>query len=77
MLDLIKRILVTLISAAVIIYTGSLIASQTLIVQPEHNGMNMLAFILMILVAGYMIIVYGIYPLYHPMQKRILTVIGV
>ncbi len=38
--------------------------------------MNTISMILIIVLAGYMMIVYGIYPLYHPMQKRILTVLG-
>lgn len=39
--------------------------------------MNMISIIAMIVIAVYMMIVYGIYPLYHPMQKRILSVLGI
>ncbi len=77
MFDLIKRILVNIISGAVIIYTWSLISSQTIIVQPEYSGMNFVSLLIMIALAGYMMIVYGIYPLYHPMQKRILAILGI
>jgi hypothetical protein len=77
MFDLIKRILVTLISGAMILYTGTLISSQAVIVQPEYSGMNFVSLMTMIVIAGYMMIVYGIYPLYHPMQKRILAIVGI
>jgi len=77
MFDLIKRILVTLIGGAVILYTGTLISTQAIIVQPEYSGMNLVSLLSMIAIAGYMMVVYGIYPLYHPMQKRILGVVGI
>ncbi len=77
MIDLIKRTIVTLISGAVILYTGSLISAQAVIVQPEYSGMNIVSLLAMIVIAGYMMIVYGIYPLYHPMQKRILAILGI
>ena len=77
MFDLIKRIVITIISGAVILYTGMLVSSHTIIVQPEYLGMNLVSMITMIIIAGYMMIVYGIYPLYHPMQKRILAIIGI
>lgn len=77
MFDIIKRILVTLTSGAVIFYTGSLLASQSIVVQPEYIWMNLLSLLGIIAIAIYMLIVYGAYPLYHPMQKRILTVLGI
>ncbi len=77
MIDLIKRIWVTVLSWAVILYTGYLLSSQAVIVQPEYSGMNIVSMIAMIAIAVYMMIVYGIYPLYHPMQKRILSVLGI
>lgn len=77
MFDIIKRILVTFISGAVILYTWSLISSQTIIVQSEYSGMNFISLIAIIAVAIYMMVVYGLYPLYHPMQKRILGVLGI
>ena len=76
MFDIIKRILVTIISGAVIVYTGSLLSSQAVIVQPEHLWLNIISYIWLIITAGYMMVVYGIYPLYHPMQKRTLSLLG-
>lgn len=58
-------------------YTGSLFSSQAIIVQPEYSGMNIISMVAMIAIAIYMMIVYGVYPLYHPMQKRILTLVGI
>ena len=60
-----------------ILYTGTLISTQAIIVQPEYSGMNVVSLIAMMALAGYMMIVYGIYPLYHPMQKRILAILGI
>lgn len=77
MFDIIKRILVTVISGAVIVYTWSLISSQAIIVQPEYSGMNFVSLLAMIAVAIYMMVVYGVYPLYHAMQKRILAIVGI
>lgn len=77
MIDLIKRTVVTLIGGAVIFYTAMLFSSDAIIVQPEYNGMNLVSLWAMILLAWYMMIVYGIYPLYHPMQKRILALLGI
>lgn len=77
MIDIIKRTVITLIGGAVILYTAMLFSSQTVIVQPEYSGMNLISLLAMILMAGYMMIVYGIYPLYHPMQKRILAILGI
>lgn len=45
------------------------------IVQAEYIGMNLIATLAVIVIAFYMMVVYGVYPLYHPMQKRILLVI--
>ncbi len=77
MFDIIKRILVTIISGAVIVYTGSLLSSQAVIVQPEHLGLNIVSYIWLILTAAYVMVVYGVYPLYHPMQKRTLSLLGI
>lgn len=77
MLDIIKRSIVTLICAAVIVYIWSVISTGASIVQPEYAGMNIVAIIAIVAVAMYIMIVYGIYPLYHPMQKRILAVVGI
>ena len=38
--------------------------------------MNLVAILATIVIAFYMMVVYGLYPIYHPMQKRILLVIG-
>ena len=76
MIDLIKRILVTIVTGVVIIYTGALISASAMIVQPEHAGMNFISILAMLAIAIYMMIVYGIYPLYHPMQKRTLPIVG-
>jgi hypothetical protein len=54
-----------------------LLSTQAIIVQPGHTGMNLISILGVIGLAGYMMIVYGIYPLYHPMQKRILAILGI
>ncbi len=76
MLDIIKRSLVSLFSGFVIVYTVWMSTHGAVIVQPEYIGMNLIATLAVIVIAFYMMVVYGVYPLYHPMQKRILFVIG-
>jgi hypothetical protein len=39
--------------------------------------MNFVSLLAMIAVAIYMMVVYGVYPLYHAMQKRILAIVGI
>jgi hypothetical protein len=75
MLDILKRSLVSLFSAAVIAYTVWMSMNGAVIVQAEYIGMNLIATLAVIVIAFYMMVVYGVYPLYHPMQKRILLVI--
>lgn len=72
MIELIRRTITTLLSGAMIVYLGSLMSQQTLIVQSDYSGLNTLMYIGLILLSSYIIVVYGIYPLYHPMQKRTL-----
>lgn len=45
------------------------------VVHQEYIGMNTLASLGTILIAWYVMVVYGLYPLYHPMQKRLLLVL--
>ncbi len=75
-LDTIKRILVTLISWMVVAYAVYLIATSSTVVQPEHLGMNIVGILVMVLSAGYVGVVYGVYPIYHPYQKRIFFILG-
>lgn len=53
-----------------------MLAQGIILVAPEYAGMNMMASIWLLVIAGYVFIVYGIYPLYHPMQKRLLLALG-
>ena len=43
MMDLLKRILVTVVCALVVVYTFSLLYTGTIIVQPDYIGSNLLA----------------------------------
>ena len=76
MLDTIKRILVTVISGSVVAYAVYLLITGATAVQPEYLGMNLIGILIMVLAAGYVGIVYGVYPIYHPYQKRIFLVLG-
>lgn len=75
-MDTIKRILVTVISGAVVAYAIYLLISGATVVSAEHSGMNLVGIIVMVLAAGYVGVVYGAYPIYHPYQKRIFLVLG-
>lgn len=77
MLDTIKRIIVTIISGSVVAYAIYLLMTGSLAVQPEHIGMNVVGILVMVLAAGYVGVIYGIYPIYHPYQKRIFLILGV
>lgn len=76
-IDLIKRGLVSLLSGAVVAYALFLLITGVNIVQPGYGtGMNILALLIMVGAAGYVGTVYGIYPVYHPMQKRVFFILG-
>ena len=77
MLDTIKRSLVTLISGSVVAYAIYLLISGALAVQPEYIGMNVVGILVMVLAAAYVGVVYGVYPIYHPYQKRIFLILGI
>lgn len=76
MLDTIKRILVTVISGSVVAYAVYLLITGATAVQPEYLGMNFIGILIMVIAAGYVGVVYGVYPIYHPYQKRIFLVLG-
>lgn len=75
-LDIIKRTLVSIISGAVVAYAIYLLINGATVVQPEYLGMNILGILIMVLAAWYVGVVYGVYPIYHPYQKRIFLVLG-
>ncbi len=77
MIDHIKRIAVTLINGGVLVYALWLMIQQTIVVKTEYVWLNTLVLIAIVLVAWYILITYGIYPMYHKMQKRLLLVLGV
>ncbi len=77
MIDHIKRIAVTLINGGVLVYALWLMIQQTIVVKTEYVWLNTLVLIGIVLVAWYIMITYGIYPMYHKMQKRLLLVLGV
>ena len=77
MLDTIKRILVSVISGAVIAYAVYLLVIGATAVQAEYIGMNILGILIMVFAAVYVGVVYGLYPIYHPYQKRIFLILGI
>lgn len=74
-IDIIKRWCVSLFSWLVIAYMAWMMYVGVVVVHPEYSGMNTLASLGTILIAWYVMVVYGLYPLYHPMQKRLLLVL--
>lgn len=75
MLDILKRSFVSIISGLVIVYMISMMINGAIVVQAEYLGANFVASLGVILVALYLLVIYGVYPLYHPMQKRTLLVL--
>ena len=75
MVDVLKRSLVSLICSFILVYTINMMMNGIVTVQTEYLGMNILANLSLIAIAGYVLLVYGVYPFYHPMQKRTLSVL--
>lgn len=75
MLDILKRSFVSIISGLVIVYMISMMVNGAVVVQAEYLGANLVASLGVIAVALYLFVIYGVYPLYHPMQKRTLLVL--
>ena len=76
MIDILKRSLVVLVSWTVAVYVISLLSQWIVMVQTEYLGMNIVAGLAVIVLSLYMMTIYGVYPLHHTMQKRILWVLG-
>lgn len=76
-LDIIKRSLVSLISFAVLVYALYLLVTWATVAPAEHSGMNIFNLLIVMAVACYVGVVYGLYPIYHPYQKRIFLILGI
>lgn len=74
MKDLIKRIIISLISWWLIWYLLFLLTQWATIVQWEYLEYNLLYFILLFLITWYLFIFFGIYPLHIKMTKATLFV---
>lgn len=73
---MIKRIGISLLSAGVIAYMVYVAWFGVTITSYGSLGMNILALAIVIGAAGYLWLVYGLYPIYHPGQKRICFILG-
>ena len=76
-MDIVRRGFTTGVALAVIAYVVYLLIQSAQVVSPEFAGMNILWLLGIALIAGYIGLVYGIYPLYNPRQKRIFLILGV
>jgi len=76
MKDLIKRIVISLVSGWLIGYLLFLLTKWTVIVQWEYLEYNMLYYILLGVVSLYLFILFGIYPITHKFSKATVFVFG-
>ena len=77
MIDTIKRTIVILINGWLLVYAFRLLIQQTIITKTEFIWLNTVVTIAIIMIAWYILITYGIYPMYHKYQKWVLFLIGV
>ena len=77
MIDTIKRTIVILINGWLLVYAFWLLIQQTIITKTEFIWLNTVVTIAIIMIAWYILITYGIYPMYHKYQKWVLFLIGV
>lgn len=77
MIDTIKRTIVILINGWLLVYAFRLLIQQTIITKTEFIWLNAVVTIAIIMIAWYILITYGIYPMYHKYQKWVLFLIGV
>ncbi len=76
-MDIVRRSLVSLVCSLVIAYAVYLLTIGATVVSPEYVGMNFIGILMLIAIAGYVGIIYGVYPIYHPRQKRIFLILGI
>lgn len=77
MKDIITRIVVTLASIALLVYTGWLFAQGTVIVLPQRATWNTASYILVFGVGILLLILFGVYPVSFKRMKRSLTAAGI
>lgn len=77
MKDMVKRILISIISWGFIGYLAYLFFQNTVIVQGGFAQYNMLYYLILILVCLFLFILFGIYPVHFRMTKATLFVMGI
>jgi len=76
MKDIIKRIIISVISWWFIGYLAYLFFQNTIIVQSAYLEYNALYFLILILICLFLFILFGIYPIHFRMTKATLFVLG-
>lgn len=76
MKDLIKRILISLVSGGLLGYLLFLLTKWSVIVHGEFLEYNNIYYVILAVVCLYLFILFGIYPIAHKMSKATLFVFG-
>ena len=77
MKDIIKRIIISIISWLFLGYLAYLFFQNTVIVQGWFTEYNNLYYLILILVCLFLFILFGIYPVYFKMTKATLFMVGI
>lgn len=77
MKDLIKRILISIISGWFLGYLGYLFFQNIMIVQWGFEQYNMIYYLILVLICLFLFIFFGVYPVHFRMTKATLFVMGI
>ena len=77
MKDILKRILISIISGWLIGYLAYLFFQNTIIVQGWFIQYNTLYYLILILICLFLFILFGVYPVHFKMTKATLFVLGI
>lgn len=77
MKDIIKRVIISVISWLFLGYLAYLFFQNTIIVQSFYLEYNMLYYLILALVCLFLFIVFGIYPIHFRLTKATLFVLGI
>ncbi|HMS90674.1 MAG TPA: hypothetical protein PKC87_00425 [Candidatus Absconditabacterales bacterium] len=76
MKDIIKRIIISIISGLFIGYIAYLFFQNMIIVQSAYLDYNTLYYLILVLICLFLFVLFGIYPVYFRLTKATLFVLG-
>jgi hypothetical protein len=76
MKDILKRVIISLISGGLIGYLLFLFSKGAVIVHGEFVEYNVMYYVILAIICLYLFVVFGVYPISHKMSKATLFVFG-